>query len=315
MAEATATAPKDVKVVKRRKFKITTKDIAPYIFVMPFLISFSVFLAYPFVHAFILSFQWQGAFAPYPEWVGFDNFRIIWNYPSFNAALWNVARYTFWTLLILIPGPMLIAFVINSKVTKLKTLFRSLYFVPVLTSTIVAGIVFRFMFSSEAGGVFNQIRGLFGMEQIPWLSHANTAMFALVIIACWRWFGVNMIYFLSGLNNISQDLYESADIDGANGIQKFWFITAPMLKPVTIFVLTISIAGGFSLFNEAYVYWPNLASPNDVGTTIVILLYRRAFMMGDFNLAAAMGVVLFLIILVVNLIQLTIMGLFKKEDK
>jgi arabinosaccharide transport system permease protein len=209
---------------------------------------------------------------------------------------------------------MLIAFVINSKITKLKMLFRSLYFIPVLTSTIVAGIVFRFMFSSEPGGAFNRLIGFFGSEPILWLNNAGTAMFALVIIAVWRWFGVNMIYFLSGLNNISSELYESAEVDGASGWQKFYYITAPMLKPITIFVLTISIAAGFSLFNESYAYWTNLQSPNDVGTTIVILIYRTAFLLNDFGSAAAMGVALLFIILVVNLIQLKIMGLFRKEE-
>ena len=307
---ASDTLPK----VAKRKRKITKKHIAPYLFVAPFLISFAIFLFYPLIQAFILSFQQQIPFTQYADWVGFDNFRFVINYPRFYTALWNVARYTFWTCLILIPGPMLIAFVINSKMTIFKTLFRSLYFIPVLTSTIVAGIVFRFMFSSEPGGAFNQLIGFFGSEPILWLNWPGTAMFALVIIAVWRWFGVNMIYFLSGLNNIPTELYESAEVDGASGWKKFYYITGPLLKPITIFVLTISIIGGFSLFNEAYVYWPSLASPNDVGTTIVILIYRTAFLMNDFGNAAAIGIALFLIILVVNLLQLKIMGLFKKED-
>ncbi|MCL2285873.1 MAG: sugar ABC transporter permease [Firmicutes bacterium] len=297
---------------KRRK-KITSKHIAPYLFVAPFVISFSIFLLYPFVYAFILSFQQRIPFTRYSEWVGFDNFRFVLNYPRFFTALWNVARYTFWTCLVLIPGPMLISFIVNGKLTKFKTLFRSLYFIPVLTSTIVAGIVFRFLFSSEPGGAFNSLTALFGIEPRLWLNSAGTAMFALVLIAVWRWFGVNMIYFLSGLNNISAELYESAEVDGASGWQKFYTITAPMLKPITIFVLTISIAAGFSLFNEPYVFWPSLASPNDVGTTIVILIYRTAFMLNDFGTASAMAIVLFFIILIVNLIQLFIMGLFRKE--
>lgn len=301
--------------VIRRRRKLTTKDIAPYLFISPFVVSFLIFLLYPFIYAFILSFQQLIPFTQYSIWVGLDNFRSILNYPRFFTALWNVARYAFWTCLILIPGPMFIAYVVNSKTTKFKTLFRSLYFIPVLTSSIIAGLVFRFLFSMEPGGAFNGLISRFGFDPIMWLHRSQTAMFALVIIAVWRWFGVNMIYFLSGLNNISSELYESAEVDGATGFQKFWYITAPLVKPITTFVLTISIAGGFSLFNEAYVYWPSLASPNDVGTTIVILIYRTAFLLNDFGRAAAMGIALFLIILVVNLIQLKVMGLFKKEDK
>ena len=299
---------------KKRRRKITTKHVAPYLFVSPFLISFFIFMLYPLIHAILLSFQQLVPFTQYVEWVGLSNFRFVINYQRFYNALWNVARYTFWTCLILIPGPMLIAYIVNSKTTKFKSLFRSMYFIPVLTSTIVAGIVFRFMFSSEPGGAFNGLIALIGREPIRWLNDSATAMFALVIIAVWRWFGVNMIYFLSGLNNISAELYESAEVDGASGWKKFYYITAPMLKPITIFVLTISIAGGMSLFNESYVYWPSLASPNDVGTTIVILIYRTAFLLNDFGTAAAIGISLFIIILVVNLIQLKIMGLFKKEE-
>ena len=122
-----------------------------------------------------------------------------------------------------------------------------------------------------------------------------------------------MVYFLSGLNNIPGELYESAEVDGATGMKKFFYITVPLLKPIAIFVLTISITAGFSLFNEVFVYWDNLTSPNNVGVTIVLLIYRTAFLLNDFGYAATLGVTLFLIVLVVNLIQLKVMGLFREE--
>jgi len=299
----------------KRRRRIKKQDIVPYIFVSPFVISFLVFMAYPLVHAFLLSFQQLIPFTQYTEWVGTANYERVFRDPRFYAALRNVARYAFWTCIILIPGPMLLAFIVNSKATFswAKNLLRSMYFIPVLTSTVIAGIVFQNMFSSEPGGAFNQFTGVFGLAPTRWLMQSSTAMFALVIIAVWRWMGVNMIYFLAGLNNIPAELYESAEVDGASGLQKFWYITAPMLKPITIFVLTISITAGFSLFNEAFVYW-GVASPNDIGTTIVILIYRAAFQLNDFGYAATLGVTLFGIVLIVNLIQLTIMGLFRKED-
>jgi len=299
----------------KKRFRIKKQDIVPYIFVSPFVISFLVFMAYPLAHAFLLSFQQLIPFTRYTEWVGLANYRRVFNDQRFYSALWNVARYAFWTCIILIPGPMLLAFIVNSKATFswAKHLLRSMYFIPVLTSTVIAGIVFQHMFSSEPGGAFNRLIGMFGLGPTRWLMQAGTGMFALVIIAVWRWMGVNMIYFLAGLNNIPAELYESAEVDGASGLQKFWYITAPMLRPITIFVLTISITAGFSLFNEAFVYW-GVASPNDIGTTIVILIYRAAFQLNDFGYAATLGVTLFGIVLIVNLIQLTIMGLFRKED-
>jgi arabinosaccharide transport system permease protein len=137
-------------------------------------------------------------------------------------------------------------------------------------------------------------------------------MFALVVIAVWRWLGVNMIYFLSGLQSISPELYESASMDGANAWQKFWFVTLPMLKPITIYVLTISIMAGFSLFNESYVYW-GAQSPNDIGTTLVTLIYKAAFTDGNFGYSCTLGVALFIIVVIVNAFQTRAMGLFKKE--
>ena len=301
----------DTLIMNKRK-KLTTKDVAPYIFVSPFIISFLLFMLYPLIYAFLLSFQQMLPFTNYSEWVGLGNFRSVIDDPTFFMALWNVARYTFWTCLILIPLPMLIAFIVNSKEIKFKSMFRAIYFMPVLTSSVIAGIVFGQLFSAEPGGAFNQILGFFGATPIRWLHGARTGMFALVLIAVWRWIGVNMIYFLSGLNGISNELYESAEVDGATSWKKFRYITIPMLKPITIFVLTISITAGFSLFNESFVYW-GVSSPNGIGATIVILIYRAGFLLNDFGFASALGVSLFLIILIVNLIQLKVMGLFKED--
>ena len=121
-----------------------------------------------------------------------------------------------------------------------------------------------------------------------------------------------MIYFLSGLQGISRELYEAAEVDGASSWKKFIYITVPMLKPITIFIITISVTGGFSLFNEAFVYW-GATSPNDIGLTIVGLIYRAAFTMGEFGYASALGVALFFIVIIVNLLQLKILGVFKED--
>jgi len=294
------------------KKKLSGSKLAPYVFISPFILSLSIFLLYPLIQAFLMSFQEFQGFSQDVEWVGFENYIRLLNDSRFYKALWNVGRYTFWTLIILIPFPMLIAFLMNSKLTCFKNFFRTIYFLPVLVSSVIAGIVFRFVFSTEPGGGFNQLVGIFGFEPIAWLESSHTAMFALVIIAVWRWMGVNLIYFLSGLQGISQELYESAEVDGANAWKKFRFITVPLLKPVTLFVFTISVTAGFSLFNEAFVYW-GVSSPNDIGLTIVTLIYRAAFTLGDFGYASALGVTLFLIIITVNLIQLKFLGLFKED--
>lgn len=294
-----------------QKKRIRWERIAPYLFVLPFIISFLVFSLYPFINAVIMSFQQVNGFSD-TQWIGLANYRTLLNDGDFYAALWNVLRYTFWTLIILIPIPMLVAYVMNQKGIPLKGFFRSVYFVPVLTSSVIAGLIFKYAFSSETTGVFNTWLHAFGIGPVDWLNQSGTAMFALVVIAFWRWLGTNMIYFLSGLQGISPELYESASMDGANAFQKFWYVTIPLLKPITIYVLTISIMAGFSMFNESYVYW-GAQSPNNVGTTLVTLIYKAAFTNGNFGYSCTLGVALFLIVVVVNIIQTHIMGMFRDE--
>lgn len=160
----------------------------------------------------------------------------------------------------------------------------------------------------------NQFIGLFGAEPIKWLKGATTGFIALLTLACWRWWGVNMMYFLSGLQSIPEDYYEAASIDGASTWQKFIKITIPQLKPTLVYVLTISIYGGLAMFNESYMLYSGNNSPNNIGLTIVGYLYRQGIEKNDMGYASAVGVVLLVIVLAINIVQLTATGTFKKED-
>jgi arabinosaccharide transport system permease protein len=186
-------------------------------------------------------------------------------------------------------------------------------FLPALTSVIVAGMFFRYAFSEQTTALANQIVGVFGIKPLAWLQTGAPAMFALVVLCVWRWLGVNVIYFLSGLQSIPDELFEAADIDGANALHKFTKITIPSLKPVIIYVVTISVYGGFAMFAESFAYW-SYRSPGDIGLTLVGYIYSTAFNSADFGLASAVGVTLLLLIMTVNLIQLMLFGFFKKES-
>ncbi|WP_219621339.1 carbohydrate ABC transporter permease [Neobacillus cucumis] len=293
------------------KKKINMQKIAPYIFVSPFIIVFVLFSLYPFINSIIMSFQRIEGLNE-STFIGLQNYQRLISDPVFYKALWNVVRYTFWTILILIPLPLILAIVMNHENTKFKALFRSVFFLPVLTSTVIVGLVFKFAFSKESTGVFNSFISHFGFGPVDWLNGSGTGMFALVLVCVWRWMGVNMIYFLSGLQSIPKDLYECAEIDGATTWVKFKNITLPMVKPITTYVLTISILGGFSLFNETYVYW-GPASPDNIGTTFLTYIYKSAFSDGDLGYACTLGVGMFVIVVVINLIQVSVRGLFKED--
>ena len=287
-----------------------SQKIAPYVFVLPFLLSFGLFFAYPIISSIVMSFQ--KVLPGDVTFIGLKNYQRLMN-PHFYNALSNSARYTFWTLVVLIPGPMILAVLLNSKPMPFRNFFRASLFMPILTSTIIAGTVFRLLFSEMDTGFANMVLNFFGFESLRWLMKSETAMLLLVALCSWRWMGVNILYFLSGLQAVPKELYEAASIDGAGAFSKFRHITFPLLKPVTVYVLTISIYGGFRMFEESYVYWP-ANSPGDIGLTIVSYLYQRGIQFNEMGLGSAIGVVLLLIVLTINIIQLTLTGTFKKEN-
>ena len=295
----------------KTKNLFASQKLAPYIFVSPFIITFVVFFAYPIFSTIMMSFQkiegiGSGTFT------GLSNYTALMGDTKFHSALKTNTIYTLLTLLVLIPLPMFLAVLLNSRFMAGRSFFRSALFIPALTSVIVAGIFFRYAFGDQETTLFNSILGNFGIAPQAWLQNGVSGMLILVLIATWRWMGVNIIYFLSGLQSIPAEQYESADIDGANAWDKFIRITIPGLKPVIIYVLTISIYGGYVMFAESYVLWTNMFG--DIGLTIVRYIYELAFNLGYMGLAAALGVALLVIIMTVNMIQLAFFGLFRKES-
>ena len=285
--------------------------VAPYVFVLPFVLTFLVFWLYPLVSAILMSFQ--NILPGEITWVGLDNYTKLLKDKTFHLAIKNSFLYTVITCALLIPFPMLFATIMNSAFMRAKTAYKAILYIPALTSVVVAGTIFGFMFSELDGSAMNQLMHLFGKPSIKWLKMRGTGWFAMVLLCCWRWTGVNMLYFLSGLQGIDTALYESADIDGASRWQKFTKITLPLLKPTSIYVLTISIYAGLAMFLESYMMWGGNGSPRNIGLTIVGYLYRRGIEKNQMGYASAVGLVLLIIALIINIIQLVLNGTFKKE--
>ncbi len=289
-----------------------SQKVAPYVFVVPFILSFAIFWIYPLITAFTMSFQDIGAINS--EWVGFHNYTKLLKDKVFLQAIRNSAVYMFWTLVLLIPFPMIFAVLMDSRLVKAKGVWKAILYVPALTSVVISGTLFRLMFTEYKTGQMNMLTQALGLGTYKWLKNGWSGMLALLILCCWRWTGVNMLYFLSGLKAIDPSLYEAADIDGANGMQKFWYVTLPLLKPTTIYVLTISVYAGLSMFLESYMLWAGNSSPNNIGLTIVGYLYKRGIEKNDMGYACAVGVVLLVIALIINFAQLIMNGTFKKEE-
>lgn len=290
-----------------------SKKLAPYVFVLPFILTFLVFWMVPIIKSVIMSTQ--HILPGVTEFVALDNYTRLLGDRIFKIAVANSFKYMIGTLILLIPIPMLLACLINSKLanSKITAIFKSAMFVPALTSVVVAGTIFRLIFGEMDTALMNQVLGLFGLEPIKWLKESTTGYIALLALACWRWMGVNTMYFIAGLQSIPADYYEAATVDGANTLQKFRYITVPQLKPTIVYVLTISIYGGLAMFNESYMLYQGNNSPNNIGLTIVGYLYRQGIEKNDMGYASAVGVVLLVLVLVINIIQLVATGTFKKE--
>ena len=292
-----------------KKFLYSQK-IAPYIFILPFVITILLFWIVPICNGALLSFQ----DVLKDQWVGAKNYKRLLSDKIFLKAIFNSVKYMLGTIVLLIPFPMMFASLLNSKLMKKADFFKSIYFIPALTSVVVVGTIFRLMFGELDSSMANRVIAMFGKAPIKWLHGDFTSYFALLIVCCWRWTGVNILYFLAGLQSIPKELYEAASIDGASSWQQFKKISFPLVKPTTIYVLTISIYAGLSMFLESYMLWSGNNSPNNVGLTIVGYLYRQGIEKRAMGYACAVGIVLLFVVMAINMIQLFLNGTFKKED-
>lgn len=305
----------DVREKKRQRRSIKrffySQKVAPYVFIIPFVVSFLLFFLTPAFQTVFMSFHRVRTLTDM-EFVGLRNYTRLVN-PNFFMAIRTSTVYTIAVVLTLIPVPMLIAVLLNSRLIRGRNFFRSIIFIPALTSVIVAGVSFRLIFGELPSALFNSFLGLLGVDPVRWTMSFWPGIFAMTTLTVWRMTGVYMVYFLSGLQTIPEELYESADIDGAGVVKKFIYVTLPQMRHIIIYVLTLVIFEGYRMFTESFVFW-NEANPGGLGLTITRYIYNEAFQRNDMGLGSAVGITLLGIVLIINLFQLKMFGLFRKES-
>lgn len=279
--------------------------IVPYVFILPFVIFFITFMAYPIIFSLIMCFsKYRNASF---EYTGLKNFTYVMKDPLF----WKALKNTFILLIVQVPIQTFLAVVLanflNVKSLRGKGIMRMLIFMPILLDSVSYSIVFSIFFNYDNGLVNNAIR-LLGGEGPQWLNDGWLAKMVLVIAITWRWTGYNTVIMLSGLQNISDELYEAASIDGAGKIKQFFSITIPSLKPVLVFAVILSVTGMLQLFTEPYLL--TKGGPVNETLTIVQYLYEKGFKSFDFGAASAGSYVLVVIIAVLTWLQLKV----TKED-
>lgn len=289
------------------------KKKIPWLFLMPFLFFFVAFRVVPLIYAFLLSvLQLEGISLFGGEFVGLKNYQRLISDNLFYQAAGNNTKYMLGTMITLIPLPIISAILLDSEYCKSKKIYRSILLIPSLTSLVIAGTIFRILMRDR--GALNYVLSFLKIPPQRWLVNPALAIIAILIVATWRWQGINMIYFTAGLSGISKTLYEQAEIDGATLFQRFYHITLPLLRPIIIFVMTLNIIGGYKLFDEVYVLWDSGASPQRSGLTLALYLYRQGFRRLDMSYASTIGFGLAFIVLILSLIQLKVTGFFKDFD-
>ena len=277
---------------------------AAYFFIAPAMISIFIFFFIPVISAFVISFTDFDIYAlgsySNVRFIGFKNYLRLIDDQLFWQALKNTGVYVVSATPLSIAVSLGAAMLLNSRLVKYKAFFRLGYFIPYITTLVAVAIVWRFIYHQKFG-ILNYILGFAGINPIDWLGDPAWAMPAIVLMSVWKSFGYNMIIFIAGLQNIPEDLYEAASIEGANWWQQFKSITLPMLAPTTLFISIITFVGYFQLFAEPYIM--TQGGPLNSTLSIVQYMYQEGFRWWNMGYSASIAFVLFFIILIVTVIQ------------
>ena len=290
------------KTKKTKDYK--SSSTAAYFFIGPAVISIFIFFFIPVIAAFVMSFTDFDIYAlgsfDTVRFVWFNNYLRLFDDPLFWQSLLNTCYYVVLATPLSILVSLSAALLLNAKLVKLKGIFRLSYFIPYVTTLVAVAIVWRFIYHPKFG-ILNYFLGFFGINHVDWLGDPNLAMPAIVLMSVWKNFGYYMIIFIAGLQNIPEDLYEAASIEGAGGWQQFKSITLPMLAPTTLFISIVTIVGYFQLFAEPYIM--TQGGPLNKTLSIVGYMYNEGFRWWNMGYSASISFVLFFIILIVTVIQ------------
>ncbi len=293
---------------KRKKSMVqvlNTPKVAGYIFILPFIIGFLSFMAVPMILSLGFSFTRYNILKA-PVFIGLENYVTMF---TADPKFWKVFGVTMYYVLFSVPLRLLMALAVAMllvKSSRLSGFYRAVYYLPsIIGSSVAVAILWKRMFASD--GVVNALMGIVGLpSDIAWLGRQDTAMWALIILAVWQ-FGSSMLIFLSGLKQIPVSLYEAATVDGANGIQRFFKITLPMLTPTIFFNLINQLINGFMAFTQSYII--TQGKPRDATLFYTVYMYQNSFTYNKLGYGCAMA---WFMVLVVGLITLV---LFKTQKK
>lgn len=293
----------------RRRSTLASKNrqreaIAAVLFLLPNLIGFVIFMAGPLLASLGISFVEWNLLKP-PTWLGIDNYRNLITDDDFWHSLWATFYYMIGSVPLGVVIALALAMALNMKIRGI-TIYRTLYFIPVVSSMIAVALMWRWMYNPTSGILNYMLSAVFEFFRLPfsppdWLQSRTWAMPAIILMSVWKGLGYNMVLFLAGLQGIPSHLYEAAELDGAGAWYKFRNITLPLLTPTTFFIVIIAIIGSFQIFEQAYIM--TQGGPARSTVTTVYYIYENGFQWYKMGYASAVAWVLFAMILLATLVQ------------
>jgi lactose/L-arabinose transport system permease protein len=277
----------------------------PYLFIFPFYLTFLIFGLYSTLFSFYLSFtEWKGL-GPI-TFIGLKNYISLFRDKVFIQSMENGFLLFFMYVPLMIFLALVLAVILNSKRVRGFQFFRTIIFIPYIMNIVAAGFAFRLLLNQKYGVVNNLLVGIFNIAPIPWLESVWGGRVTLCLLIIWAWLGYNMVIMLAGLQTIPSDLTEAAMVDGASPVQAFFRITIPLMRPVILFSVVLSLMGSFNLFNEVYILTGG--GPMNATITPFVDIFGQAF--GNFRLgyASAMAYVYFIILFILTLFQVRYFG-------
>lgn len=294
-----------IDLLKKQSFKET---LSAYFFLAPMILVLGTFIILPISYAIFLAIHRVRILGELSyHFVGFKNFIRMAEDERVWIALKNTSEY----VAIVVPTQtllaLILALILNSQI-KGKNWFRIIFFLPTVTSSAVLTLIFMWIYNSN--GLLNNLLAFLGLPTYNWLGDPFVALKAIMLMNIWSTAPFYMVIYLAALQDIPASLYEAAIIDGANIWEQFFYITLPLLKPITFFIMVMGIIGTFQLFDQSYIFSAGSGGPNNSTLTVVLLIYQYAFKNLDMGYAAALAFMLATIIMIVTLIQ---RSLFKEK--
>jgi len=264
-----------------------------YFFLLPFFAIFLVFSVYPIFYSLFISFSKMDPLSGNLSFVGLENYLRLFTSDFFYKSIFNTLIIWIMSIIPQLTIAFILALIMQNKWFRGRSILRNVYYFPNLVTSVTIGLLFGSMFSYP-GGAINNVMSALGIDKVDFQNNQMLARVVIAIAICWKNFGFNIIFFTAGLNTVPKEVYEAAEVDGANEWHKITKITLPLIRPILIYVFITSIIGGLQMFDESKLVFTHV--PGDATTTMIKYLYDSSFVRLQFGYGAAASYGIFIII-------------------